>query len=125
MFSFFLKSYKSGILDFCGVNIITKLDLDEQEGKFCFRKFDNGEYTKDEIYVSGIKTRHPNILKAVIIGKKSWGLFLNEWSEGISECNFTLSEILYEFESRNIKIPDSLMIDFMNRINDKKRKKYI
>lgn len=107
------------------MNIITRLDLNEQESKFCFRKFDNGEYTKDEIYVSGIKTKHPNILKAVIVGKKSWGLFLNEWSNGISECNFTLSEILYEFEYRNIKIPDSLMLDFMNRINDKKRKKYI
>jgi hypothetical protein len=48
------------------------------------------------------------------------GLFINEWSNGISECNFTLDEILNEFTSRNIEIPESLLNDFLNKIHQKK-----
>ena len=47
---------------------------------------------------------------------KGWGLWLNEWSQGISEGSFTKKEILQEFEDRGIKIPSSLFIDFENRI---------
>ena len=118
MFTFFLKSYRCKILDFCGSEVITRYDKNKQDGKFCFRSFDNGVYSKDEIF-EGIKTKHPNILKGVIIGKKSWGLWMNEWSDGISECLFTISEILEQFEDNNIKIPDSLMKDFLNTISRK------
>lgn len=61
-------------------------------------------------------TRHPNIVRGVIIGKKSWGLHVKMWSEGISEGCFTKHEILGEFEKYNIKIPESLLLDFHNQI---------
>jgi len=115
MFSFFLKSYRCGILDFCGVEVTTKYDKNSRDGKFCFKSFDNGVYTKTQIY-EGIKTKHPNILKGVIIGKKSWGLWKNEWSQGISQGLFTVKEILDEFYQHNIQIPDPLKKDFLNTI---------
>jgi hypothetical protein len=55
-------------------------------------------------------------LQGVIIGKKSWGLWKNEWSDGISEGLFSKKEILQQFEENNIKIPESLMQDFENTI---------
>ncbi len=120
IFTFFYKSYRVGILDFCGVDVLVIKNINSQEAKFCFRKFDNGEYTKNEVYCTGIPTKHPNLLKAIITGKKAWGLFLNEWSSGIAERNFTLNEIVAEFSKYNIVIPDSLMLDFNNRIRKKK-----
>lgn len=115
IFTFFLQSYRVGILDFCGSEVITRYDRNGQESKFCFKSFDNGVYSKDEIY-TGIKTRHPNVLRGVIIGKKSWGLWKNEWSEGISQGLFSVNEILEEFKQHNIEIPDSLKKDFLNTI---------
>ena len=113
MFSFFLKSYRCGILDFCGVEVKTRYDENGKDGKFCFKSFENGVYTKTQIF-EGIKTKHPNVLKGVIIGKKGWGLWKNQWSEGISDGLFTMNEILYEFERHEIKIPDSLLTDLIN-----------
>jgi len=63
-------------------------------------------------------------LRAVIIGKKSWGLWVKQWSEGISEWSFTKEEILKEFENKGIKIPNSFLIDFENQINKAKQKRY-
>lgn len=68
-----------------------------------------------------IKTRHPNIVKAVVSGKRSWGLFVDQWSEGIVDCDFTEEEILNEFKIRGITIPECLLKDFYNRIDKKKR----
>jgi hypothetical protein len=87
------------------------------EGKFCFRSYENGEKNWS-------KTRHPNVLKGVVVGKKSWGLWCDQWSDGIAECSFTQQEILDEFEKKGIEIPDSLMKDFKDRIR-KKRIKYV
>ena len=70
-----------------------------------------------------IYSKHPNILRSVIIGKKSWGLWLNQWSEGINEWSFTKEEILNEFKIRNIKIPDSFLKDFENRIENLRQKR--
>lgn len=117
MFSFFLKGYRSGILDFTGSIIETELDLSGEEGKFCFRQIENGEIKRNNI----IKTRHPNIVKAVISGKRSFGLWVDQWSDGIVDWTFTEEEILGEFKKRNIKIPKSLLVDFYNRIDKKKR----
>ena len=36
---------------------------------------------------------HPNTLKGVIVGKKSWGLHLTMWTDGIVEGSFTEREI--------------------------------
>ena len=120
IFIFFLQSYRKGILTFCGGNINPiQLDVTEIEGKNVFRKYDNGDY-KNTL----IKTRHPNIVKGVIIGKKSWGLWLNEWTDGIVEGSFTRHEILEEFTKNGIVIPESLLNDFNNRLYQKRMKRY-
>ena len=80
MFNFFLKSYRKDILTFCGSIVNIKHDLNSEDGKFSFRLFENGNFKQKEIV-----STHPNILKAVIIAKKSWGLHCEMWSEGISE----------------------------------------
>lgn len=81
--------------------------------------FDNGQFKEKDI-----ESLHPNILKGVIVGKKSWGLFKTEWSLGISECNFTKEEIIKEFEEYGIKIPDVFLKEFDNEIWRLKLKRY-
>ena len=110
-------SYRKGILDFCGSNVEVEFNVNEIEGKNTFRNFDNGNYKND----IPIITRHPNIVKGVIIGKKSWGLHVKMWTEGICEGTFTKKEILEEFTNNNITIPDSLLLDFNNQIIKKVR----
>lgn len=121
MFTFFLQSYRKGLLTFCGshvnVSYVEPNELGHTSGKYSFRKFENGQF-KFKKYNSC----HPNILKGVITGKKSWGLFLNMWAEGIAECNFTKNEIIEEFTSKGITIPRPLLLDFENRINKLKYK---
>lgn len=78
MFTFFLKSYRSGLLDFCGSTVEVHSDPNEQDSKISFKLFENGLMKLDKL-----SCRHPNTLKGVIVGKKSWGLFLNEWTNGI------------------------------------------
>ncbi len=117
MFNFFLKGYRSGILSFCGSKVEVKYNPESEDGKFSFRMFDNGQFKGKDI-----ESLHPNILKGAITGKKSWGLFCKEWSEGISECLFTKDEILKEFSDRNIKIPDVFLKEFDNRIREFKIK---
>jgi hypothetical protein len=104
-------SYRCGILTFCGSDVKVEFDLDSDDGKFGFRKFENGE-----IKINNLKSCHPNILKTVIMGKKSWGLHINMWSEGIVEGCFSKYEILKQFEDKKIKIPKSLLEDFNNRV---------
>jgi len=117
MFSFFLKSYRSGLLEFCGSIVETEFDPNGEEGKFTFRQVENGDIKKHTV----IKTRHPNVVKGVVIGKKSWGLWVDQWSDGIVDWTFTKEEILEEFQTRNIQIPEPLLKDFENRIEKKKR----
>lgn len=114
MFTFFLQSYRKDILTFCGSKVEVSWidDNGKTDGKYSFRKFENGQF-KWKKYNS----YHPNILKGVITGKKSWGLFLNMWAEGIAECNFTKNEIIQEFTDKGITIPECLLKDFENRIN--------
>jgi hypothetical protein len=119
-----LLSYRYGILDFCGSDVKTSGNLTCQDGKFCFRKFDNGEYSKEEIYNTGIPTRQPNVLKSIIVGKKSWGLHVKMWSEGISECLFTLDEIKENFIKFGLIIPESLLLDLENTIRKYKIKEF-
>lgn len=123
IFTFFLRSYRSGLLTFCGVNVDVKFDIDGDEGKFTFRRYDNGEFTGFNL--TNLSSRHPNIVKGVIIGKKSWGLHVKMWSEGIGEWCFTKEEILKEFEDKNIRIPEPLLKDFENHIEKQKLKRYL
>lgn len=118
MFEFFLQSYRKGLLDFCGVGVEVKFDVNQVEGKHCFRNFDNGQYK-----TSPIITKHPNIVKGVIMGKKGWGLWLNEWTDGIVDWCFTKEEILSQFDELGIKIPEPLLRDFENRLEEKKIKR--
>ena len=119
MFIFFLKSYRKGILDFCGSDVKVKHSYDGEDGKFSFRMFDNGQFKNKEL-----TSIHPNILRGVIIGKKSWGLFCQEWSQGIVSCDFTKEEILNQFKENNIKIPEVFITEFDNIIWKTKLKKY-
>lgn len=119
IFNFYLQIYRKGLITFCGSDVKVIFDINSEEGKFTFRKFDNGEFKNKNIV-----SKHPNIVKSVIIGKKGWGLWVNIWSEGIADWCFTEEEILNEFKIRNIQIPESLLKDFRNRINKKKLKRY-
>lgn len=124
MFTFYLSVYRSGLITFCGVGVDEiESDPNGTEGKYGFREYDNGRY-KDGVPPS----RHPNILRGVIIGKKGWGLWLNTWAEGVAECSFTKEEIVNEFTQHGIEIPENLMLDFDNRVTDLKairNKKYL
>lgn len=113
-------SHRKGILDFCGSNVTVQFDINGPEGKFGFRMFDNGE-----MKIHNLVSRQPNILRSVIIGKKSWGLWVNEFSDGIVEGCFTKKEIINEFIKHGITIPEHLYIDFENRIYQKMKKKFL
>ncbi len=119
MFNFFLNGYRSGLLSFCGSGVDVKYNSESEDGKFSFRMFDNGQFKNKEL-----TSIHPNILKGVIIGKKSWGLWKSEWSMGIAECNFTKQEIIGQFTDLGIKIPDVFMKELDNEIYRFKIKRY-
>jgi|TARA_R110000851_G_scaffold112921_3_gene237301 hypothetical protein len=117
MFDFFLKSSHSGLLEFCGSNINVESDPNSPDGKFCFRKYENGHNDWNV-------TRHSNILYHVVRGKKSFGLWVKQWSEGIAECSFTKEEIIKEFKDRDLVIPKGLMKSFDDSIQKEKQKRY-
>ena len=87
MFDFFFRITRTEIISFCGSNVEGRnkivFDPDGDEGKYCFRKIENGQYKPGE----EIKTRHPNILKHVLMGKKGWGLFCSKKCRGTGEHN--------------------------------------
>ena len=107
MFEFYFKIYRTGLVTFCGSNFEVDYVKGCSEAKFAFREYDNGRFK----FVNP-RTKHPNILKAVISGKKGWGLWVKQWTEGIVECSFTKDEILHEFEMKGIEIPESLMLEW-------------
>ena len=117
MFDFFLRSSHSGLLEFCGSGISVESDPNSPDGKFCFRKYENGHSDWNV-------TCHPNILYHVVQGKKSFGLWVKQWSEGIAECSFTKEEIIQEFTDRNLVIPKGLMKSFDDSIQKEKQKRY-
>lgn len=106
------------MLTFCGSNVKVEFDINSTEGKNTFRKFDNGDFKGKDII-----SRHPNIVKGVIIGKKAWGLWVGQWSDGISEGTFRVKDIIQDFEDKGITIPNSLMNDFNNQIDKKIQKR--
>lgn len=108
MFKFFYIVNRSGLITFCGQEIEVHFDPKGEDGKTVFRQFEDGQYNKGQKII----TRHPNVLKSVLIGKKGWGLWKDQWSKGIADSSFTKHEILEEFRIRNIKIPDSMMKEF-------------
>lgn len=119
MFFFFLNSYRKGLLTFGGEKIDIIFDINGPNGKETIRRYENGQYKTIPII-----TRHPNIVKSVITGKKSWGLHIRMWSEGIQEWLFTKEEILSDFVTKNITIPKSFKNDFDNWIKKHLKKRY-
>lgn len=118
-FNFFLMSYRKGLLSFSGDIIDIGYDRDAKDAKESFRMFEDGQFKGKRIY-----TTQPNVLFAVISAKKSWGLWCDEWSDGIVDWCFTKEEILGQFEEVGLKIPDSFLLEFNNRILKKKIKLY-
>lgn len=94
-------------------------DINGPDGKECFRRFDDGQYQMGKPIV----TRHPNLVRSVIIGKKGWGLWSKEWSEGIGEGSFQIDEILEEFKNRDINIPECFRLEFQKKIEKHMSKK--
>lgn len=98
-------------MDFCGCDVIVHSDPKGKSSKECFKDFENGV-----IKLHNLVSNQPNILKGVIVGKKSWGLHVKMWSEGIGDGEFRMKDILEDFEKKNIQIPEPLLIDFENTI---------
>jgi hypothetical protein len=112
-FTFFFLLSRRGLIDFCGERIVVERSTDPtMTAKHCFRLFEDGFYGKTKV----IECYHPNVMKHVMMGKKGWGLWSNELSMGIASGDFTKREILGEFESRSISIPECFMTEFENRI---------
>lgn len=122
MFKFFYLVNRSGIIDFCGTttNQIV-FDLNGLDCRECFRLHEDGFYKGGKPII----TKHPNILKSVLIGKKGLGLWFDQWSDGIVDWSFTKEEILDEFDKRGVEIPESFLIEFDNLIEKKKIKRNI
>lgn len=116
VFNFFIKSNRSGVLSFCGSAVNVIYDKNAKSAKECFKLFENGEYKNGKPIISS----QPNLATAAITGKKSWGLWLDQWTDGIADCSFTREEILNEFSSKGIVLPDSFLADFNNKIRKKK-----
>ena len=117
MFIFFFQVNRRGLITFCGSIIEVEFDPNEVSGKECFRLYEDGYYKGGKTII----TRHPNIVKSVLIGKKGWGLWVDQWTEGIVDWTFTKEELLNEFVKVNIEIPESFLKDFENTIEKKKR----
>jgi len=117
MFSFFFQVNRRDLITFCGSIIKVEFDPNGVSGKECFRLYEDGYYKGGK----SIITRHPNIVKSVLIGKKGWGLWVDQWTEGIVDWTFTKEELLNEFVKVDIEIPESFLKDFENTIEKKKR----
>ncbi len=105
MFSFFLKINRTGLIEFCGSSTKVYFDVNGYSCKECFRLYEDGFYKGGKPII----TKHPNILKSVLIGKKGIGLWFDQWTDGIVDWTFTKEEIFEEFEKLNIDIPESFI----------------
>jgi len=106
------------LLTFCGSNVEVQFDPNGDDGKYSFRQYENGQMKINDLISS-----QPNILRSVVIGKKSWGLWVDQWTDGINEWSFTKEQILGEFHKRNIKIPEPFLKDFNNVLERKRLKR--
>jgi len=111
-------SKRMGLLEFCGSPVEVEFDPNGPDSREGFRMYDDGQFKG-----KNIKSRHSNVLQSVIIGKKSWGLWLDQWTDGITEWLFTQDEILGQFQEKGIKIPESFLKDFENTLERKRLKR--
>lgn len=111
-------SKRRGLLDFCGSHVEVEYDPNGPDSREGFRMYDDGQFKGKTI-----KSRQPNVLQSVIIGKKSWGLWLDQWTDGITDWLFTQDELLVQFQEKGIVIPESFLKDFENTLERKKLKR--
>lgn len=119
IFNFFLNSYRKKILTFCGSEVRVLFDKESPESKEIYRLYENGNYQQNKPMFS----RQNNVLEAVIIAKKSWGLHVSEWTDGINEWCLTPEEVIQQFTDVGITIPEPLLKDFYNTIERKRQKR--
>lgn len=81
--------------------------------------YEDGQYKHGKVPV----TRQSNVLRSVMIGKKSWGLWVDQWTDGIVEWTFTREEILSQFTEKGIVIPDSFLREFDNMLERKRQRR--
>jgi len=117
IFNTLLVLNRKGIITFCGSNITIIHDINGKDAMECFRLYEDGYYKNRDI-----KTRHPNILKSVLVSKKGWGLWLDQFSDGIVDCSFSEEEIMKIFTDV-VELPESFVIEFQNIIDKKKIKR--
>jgi hypothetical protein len=117
-FFFFLKCYRTKILTFCGEDVQVEYSKEGVSSREGFRMYDDGYYSKGK---NKMVSSQPRIMEAVIRGKKSWGLWVQQWTDGIVDWTFTEEEILGQFYEKDIKIPESFYKDFQNVLEKKKR----
>lgn len=100
-----------------GASTIVYFDKNGLDCRECFRLHEDGFYKGGKPII----TKHPNILKSVLIGKKGLGLWFDQWSDGIVDWSFTKEEILNEFDKKGVEIPDSFLTEFENLIEKKNK----
>lgn len=118
IFNFFLNSNRSGLIEFCGSNLSIEFDVNGLDARECFRLYEDGYYKNKKIV-----TRHKNLLTSILISKKGWGLWLDQWTDGICDFSFTKEEILEQFNNLGIVVPKPLLKDFDNTLRRKKEKR--
>ena len=117
IFNFFLNGFRMGLFDTPGEYFRVDYDKDAESGKMAFRRYEDGKFanTSNKHFNFVIKSRQPNITYAVICAKKSMGLNMSMWIDGIAECNFTAQEIIDDFERIGLKMPVGFQTDLRNR----------
>lgn len=116
VFLFFFLLNRRDIITFCGSNTEVIYNRNGPSSKEAFKLYEDGFY-KNRV----IETKHPNILKSVLIGKKGWGLWAKEWACGVVDWTFTEEEILSIFSEKNVDIPKPFLLDFHNIVHRMKR----
>ena len=117
-FMFFFLLSRTGLIDFCGERVTVHPTNDRRmTSRHCFRLFEDGRYGQGR----KIECCQPNILRHVLMGKKGWGLWRTQWSQGIGQRPFRKEEIMEEFEKKNIRIPDCFMVEFDKAIEKNRR----
>lgn len=80
--------------------------------------YDDGHYSRGK---NKMVSSQPRVMEVVIRGKKSWGLWVQQWTDGIVDWTFTEEEILGQFKEKGINIPESFFNDFQNVLSKKRR----
>lgn len=111
---FYLHCYRKLKLTFAGIAVPVVQDIHEASAIEVFKAYENGS--------KSLITKHSNVLQAIIIGKKSWALHLDMWSNSIAEGTLFKFELLEYFQSCGVIIPAKFMQEFNNAVVIKRNK---